>query len=221
MSLILKDIRLDLPEFTLSVDAELTAPITGLFGPSGAGKTTLLEIIAGLRRPRQGQVILHGRPLTDIQGRLHVPPAQRQVGYVPQDLALFPHLNAAANLLYGYRANGAVIPERVIEVLELPPLLHSPVQHLSGGEQQRVALGRALLANPRLLLLDEPLSSLDDRLKERILPYFRAVQAEFGVPILYVTHSQAELAALCDEVLDMERGRPRPRARGDEAFPGV
>lgn len=209
MSLLLKNILLKQADFTLEVDAELTAPITGLFGPSGSGKTTLLEIIAGLRRPDEGQVVLHGRTLTDSRQHLHVRPAQRRVGYVPQDLALFPHLNAGANLHYGFRAqsSGRISPDRVITVLELSTLLSRPVHRLSGGEQQRIALGRALLADPQLLLLDEPLSSLDDRLKERIIPYFKAIHAEFKVPMIYVTHSSQELTALCDEVLYLNQGK--------------
>jgi molybdate transport system ATP-binding protein len=208
MSLRLQKISLSLHEFVLSVDVDMGAAITGVQGPSGAGKTTLLEIVAGLRRPHSGSVVLNGRVLTDSEGRLYVPVNRRRVGYVPQDLALFPHLNTKANLTYGHSPNGqnAISAERVIEVLELASLLARPVHQLSGGERQRVALGRALLANPEILMLDEPLSSLDDRLKARILPYIKAIHLEFKVPIIYVTHSRMELAAICDEVLTMEKG---------------
>lgn len=209
MSLQVENIVLRLADFTLSVSADLTAPITGLFGPSGSGKTTLLEIIAGLRKPHCGRIVLHGEPLTDIPQRIHLPPAKRRVGYVPQDLALFPHLNAGENLRYGFRKHtiDAPLPDRVIELLELPALLSRPIHQLSGGEKQRIALGRALLAGPKILLLDEPLSSLDERLKERILPYFKAIHEEFKVPLIYVTHSRQELGALCDEVLTLHQGR--------------
>jgi len=208
MSLRLEAIALKLPEFTLSVEADLSAPITGLFGPSGSGKTSLLEVIAGIRRPDTGRVVLHGRTLTETAQRLHIPSAKRGVGYVPQDLALFPHLNAGANLHYGYRADGSneALPRHVIEVLELSTLLSRPIHRLSGGEQQRIALGRALLASPQILLLDEPLSNLDDRLKERILPYFKAIYAEFKVPMIYVTHSRSELGSLTDQVLHLRYG---------------
>ncbi|TLD70879.1 ATP-binding cassette domain-containing protein [Phragmitibacter flavus] len=212
MSLKLENLTLQLAEFTLSVSTQLSAPITGLFGRSGSGKTTLLEIIAGIRRPSAGRIVLNDQTLTDIPQNVHIPPAKRQVGYVPQDLALFPHLNASANLHYGFRAVSAnsTLPGRVIELLELSTLLSRPIQRLSGGEQQRIALGRALLASPKLLLLDEPLSSLDDRLKERILPYFKAIHDEFKIPMIYVTHCQWELTKLCDEVLTLHQGQLQP-----------
>jgi molybdate transport system ATP-binding protein len=209
MSLRLEQIVLPLAEYTLEFDAEFSAPITGLFGPSGAGKTTLLEIIAGLRRPKSGSVWLNARPLTDAGKRIQIAPEHRRVGYVPQDLALFPHLSAGENLHYGLRRDGrAQLPSRrVVEVLELAPLLTRPISQLSGGEQQRVALGRALLAEPEVLLLDEPLSNLDDRLKERILDCIRDVQSEFRVPVVYVTHSQWELARICETVVHLAKGK--------------
>lgn len=209
MSLRLENILLPLAEFTLEIDADFPAPITGIFGPSGAGKTTLLEIIAGLRRPRAGRVLLNGRTLTDVGQHLHVPPESRRVGYVPQDLALFPHLSAGENLHYGMRPAGAaqLPPKRVVDVLELGPLLSRPIHRLSGGEQQRIALGRALLAEPQVILLDEPLSNLDDRLKERILACIQDVQKEFQVPVVYVTHSQWELSRICDTVVHLARGQ--------------
>lgn len=219
MSLEISGLRLALAHFSLAVDATLDAPVTALFGPSGAGKTTLLELIAGLRRPAAGRIRLHGRVLTDTRERLDLPARARRVGYVPQDGALFPHLCARRNLLYGanrvaHRAPGASPDspsgpafERVVAVLELQAHLDRGVDVLSGGERQRVALGRALLANPSLLLLDEPLSGLDAELKRRILPYLRAVRDEFRVPILYVTHHPDEVVALCDDVLLLDRGR--------------
>lgn len=208
MSLILENIRLPLPEFELSASATLEAPITGLIGPSGSGKTTLLEIIAGLRRPVSGRVMLDGQPLTDCAGRRHVPPEKRRVGYVPQDLALFPHLDAGENLHFGFRGprRDPHLPARVIEVLEIGGLLSRSISQLSGGEKQRVALGRAVLTCPRLLLLDEPLSSLDEPLKARILPYIRSLHDAFRIPILFVTHSPTELSALCDDIRTIDRG---------------
>ena len=207
MSLVLENVSLKLPEFTLEISREISASVTGLFGPSGAGKTSLLEIIAGLRKPTSGRLVLHERVLTDSAKRLQLPPEKRGVGYVPQDLALFPHLNARQNLFFGHRVDSVVQPEKVIAVLELEPLLKRDISQLSGGEKQRIALGRALLASPKLLLMDEPLSSLDQRLKERILPYLKAIRIEFTVPMIYVSHSREEIALLCDEVLEMANGR--------------
>lgn len=207
MSLILENLRLPLADFTLEVDVELAAPVTGLFGPSGAGKTSLLEVVAGLRRPTTGRVQLHGRVLDDATTRRHLPPERRQVGYVPQDLALFPHLNARANLEFGH-APGSPIPSlKVVEILELAPLLDRRVHHLSGGEKQRVALGRALLASPAILLMDEPLSSLDQRLRQRVLPYLQAIRREFSIPMIYVSHARDEIEMLCDEVLEIAGGQ--------------
>ncbi len=205
MSLVLENIVLPLAEFELRVNLKLDALVTGLTGPSGAGKTSLLELIAGVRRPSRGGITLDGVPLANAASRSFLAPEKRRVGYVPQDLALFPHLNVLANLRYG--GSEPKLLEKVVEVLELPTLTRRPIASLSGGEKQRVALGRALLAAPRILLLDEPLSNIDDRLKEKILPYLQRVRHEFQVPMIYVTHSKAELGALCDEVLTMEMGQ--------------
>ncbi|MEO5715544.1 MAG: ATP-binding cassette domain-containing protein [Luteolibacter sp.] len=207
MSLVIENLVLPLADFTLKVDVKLTAAVTGLTGPSGAGKTTLLELIAGLRRPEQGSIRLDGGELTSVASRCFLAPEKRRVGYVPQDLALFPHLDVRANLCYGLRQDESGLLGKVVEVLELPTLLKRSIAGLSGGEKQRVALGRALLAGPRILLLDEPLSNLDDRLKEKILPYLHRIRREFAVPMIYVSHSKAELGGLCDEVLVMREGK--------------
>jgi molybdate transport system ATP-binding protein len=209
MKLLLQRICLPLQEFTLEVDAEIQSQVTAVFGPSGAGKTSLLDLVAGLRRPNSALIQLNERVLTDTTAGVNVPARSREIGYVPQDLALFPHLSARRNLLYGYRpaSNPVFRFEHVIDVLEIQPFLSRGVTDLSGGEKQRVALARALLTAPRLVLLDEPLASLDLKLKARIIPYLRRVRDEFHLPMLYVTHDPAEAAALCDEVLVIERGR--------------
>lgn len=210
MSLRLEKIRLPLAGFALEIDATLNHPITGIFGPSGAGKTSLLDLIAGLRRPLGGLVQLDDVLLCDASLKRHLPPRLRRVGYVPQDLALFPHLSVRANLLYGHCANAAgslFTLEHVTGVLEIAPLLARDVTTLSGGEQQRVAFARAVLSAPRLLLLDEPMSSLDARLKMRLIPYLQRIRDEFCIPLIYVTHDPRELGALCDEVLILECGR--------------
>lgn len=208
MTVHLEKTELALPHFTLRADVCLSSHATGISGPSGAGKTTLLELVAGLRKPQSGRISLGSEVVADSASRVHVPPEKRQVGYVPQELALFPHLTVRQNLFFGRPSptSPATDSGKVLDLLEIRPLLDRSVQAISGGERQRVALGRALLAGPRLLLLDEPLSSLDTRLKQRILPYLQAIRYEFTLPILYVSHSQEELETLCDEILYMSEG---------------
>ncbi len=215
MTLALERMRLPLASFSLEVDAVLDAHVTAVFGPSGAGKTSLLEAVAGLRRPDAGRIVLSGRVLDDAGTGNHTPPQDRAVGYVTQDDTLFPHLTARANLRFGAHRRGAEGPtldeRRVIDVLGLSPFLERRPATLSGGERRRVALGRALLSRPDLLLLDEPLSGLDRDLKERVLEHLLRVRDEFPIPILFVTHEASEVAALADEVVLLESGRVRAR----------
>lgn len=222
MSLELSGLRLPLAHFTLEVNATFAAPMTALFGASGSGKTSLLEVIAGLRRPVAGRVVVDSKVLTDAGPRFFVPPERRAIGYVPQDGALFPHLNVRANLLFSATPGTARQPgltfEHVTEVLEIASLAARAPATLSAGERQRVALGRALLAAPRLLLLDEPLASLDLPLRERLLPYLIRVRDEFALPMIYVTHSPDEVMALCSEVLVLEKGRVARRGKSAELF---
>ncbi len=209
MKLELRRIDLPLADFALRLDAELDSPMTVIFGPSGAGKTSLLDLIAGLRRAKSACIALDGRVLADTARRVFVPAHERSIGYVPQDLALFPHLNVRRNILYGCR-NGAahpeLNPERVAGVLEIAHLLDRGIDSLSGGEGQRVALARALVTAPRLLLLDEPMSSLDSSLKERLVPYLLRIREEFKIPMIYVTHDRREVAGLACETIVLERG---------------
>ncbi|HEX4262829.1 MAG TPA: ATP-binding cassette domain-containing protein [Verrucomicrobiae bacterium] len=211
MNLQLKKILLALTDFPLEIEVEIQGQVTAIFGPSGAGKTSLLDLIAGLRRPKSAFVKLGDRVLTDTASATNVPTRHRQIGYVPQDLALFPHLSVDRNLLYGYKNNGAPNAlfsyEHVTAVLEIGSLAGRAVTNLSGGEKQRVALARALLASPQILLLDEPLASLDTVLKSKIIPYLARIRDEFHVPMLYVTHDWNEVQALCEEALIMERGK--------------
>ncbi len=221
MTLTLSGVRLDLASFTLEVNATLSARVTGLFGPSGAGKTSLLDLIAGLRRAQSAVIRLGDEVLTDTGRRIAVPTRARRIGYVPQDGALFPHRSVRENLLYGERRgleNGGPTLGHVVEVLALGGLLERGVGQLSGGERQRVSLGRALLSGPRLLLLDEPLASLDQGLKQRILPYLKTVRDEFQVPMLYVSHQADEIVALADEVLVLDRGRTVRQGTPAEVF---
>ena len=211
MSLLLKNISLPLAHFTLEVDVEVRSRITAVFGPSGAGKTSLLDLIAGLRRASSAFIQLDGRVLADTGKRFSVPTHQRGIGYVPQDLALFPHLSVRHNLLYGFKSNDtndALFSfERVTEVLEIQPLVSRGVAELSGGEKQRVALARALLASPKILLLDEPLASLDAPLKAKIIPYLTRVRDEFRIPMLCVTHDRLEALVLADEIIVLVGGK--------------
>ncbi|HJQ39008.1 MAG TPA: ATP-binding cassette domain-containing protein [Thermoanaerobaculia bacterium] len=196
MSVIVHDVVLPLAHFTLEVSVAMTARTTALYGPSGAGKTSLLEVIAGLRKPERGEVVIHGRNVTAL------PPRKRKVGYVPQDDALFPHLSVRQNITYG-----GTLDDAVIRVLEIAHLLDRGVTRLSGGERKRVALARALLSHPEVLLLDEPLSGVDSELRARVLEHLLRVRDEFRVPMIYVTHDLAEANAICEEIVLIERGR--------------
>jgi molybdate transport system ATP-binding protein len=222
MNLHLQQVRLPLTGFALEIDATFDRPITGVFGASGVGKTSLLELIAGLRRPVSGRVKMDDKILCDAEVGLHLPPRLRRIGYVPQDLALFPHLNVHANLAYGCRPsleeNAPFTLEHVAEVMEIAHLLDRNVTGLSGGEQQRVGFARAILSGPRLLLLDEPMSSLDTPLKARLIPFLHRIRDEFRIPFVYVTHDASELSALCDEVLVLKRGRLVERGPADEVL---
>lgn len=205
----LRNVRLRLSTFELNVEAEdLEAGITGIFGPSGSGKTTLLEIIAGIRRPSSAFIEMNGSVLTDTDRKTHVPIEHRAIGYVPQDLALFPHLSVRQNLLFGSRESKPDQEFRhIVEVLDIDNLLSRGIGNLSGGEKQRVAFARALLASPRLLMLDEPLASLDQILKNRMIQYLLHISNEFGTPMIYVSHERGEIAELCSDVLMIEDGR--------------
>jgi molybdate transport system ATP-binding protein len=204
-------VELPLSAFTLDVDVTLTRRVTGLYGPSGSGKTTLLDCIAGLRQPRRGFIGLGKRVLLNrVPGkgpRTTLAPRARRIGYVFQDPLLFRHLNVRQNLGYARRVGAGPRFDDVVRVLELESLLDRSARALSGGEQRRVAVGRALLSAPDLLLLDEPLSGLDRRLAGKTLAYLRAVLDAFEIPALYVSHGVSDVMHLCDEVIILARGR--------------
>ncbi|MGH7952882.1 MAG: ATP-binding cassette domain-containing protein [Limisphaerales bacterium] len=223
MNLILKNIKLPLADFDLELDVELRGLVTAIFGASGAGKTSLLELVAGLRKRKSAFVQFGKTVLDNTAQKKFVPPRARRIGYVPQDAALFPHFSVRGNLLYGTRneSRTALELEHVSEVLEIEPLLSRRVGDLSGGEKQRVACARALLAQPKLLLLDEPFSALDQPLREKAISLLQRVRAEFRLPMLFVSHLADEIVALCDEVIVLERGRCVRHGRPTEVFSPV
>ncbi len=201
-----------LGKFTLDAAFESPGGLTALFGRSGSGKTSLVNAIAGLIRPRRGRVVLDGEVLTDTDTGVFVPAYRRHIGYVFQEGRLFPHLTVRQNLLYGRwfaprrtAAQGEI--ERVVALLDIGNLLGRRPANLSGGEKQRVAIGRALLAAPRLLVMDEPLASLDEARKNEIMPYIERLRDELRVPIVYVSHSIPEVARLASELVVMSQGR--------------
>ncbi|HEX3108469.1 MAG TPA: ATP-binding cassette domain-containing protein [Thermoanaerobaculia bacterium] len=186
------DVTLALPAFTLQADVDIDSSAIGLFGPSGAGKTTLLEIIAGIRVPDHARIAIDGREIA------HLPARERRIGYVPQDDTLFPHMSVRGNVLYGAEA----LDVEVLKTLEIESLLDRTVAKLSGGERRRVAIARALLAKPALLLLDEPLSGLDNARASLIIEMLQQI----ATPILFVSHNRDEIAALCDATIVLDHG---------------
>ena len=205
------DVEKRLGEFQIAAKFETSGGATALFGPSGAGKTSIVNMIAGLLKPDRGRIALDDTVLFDSSARIDVPAHRRRVGYVFQEGRLFPHMTVAQNLDYGRWMSGLPADtaerERIIELLDVGGLLARRPGKLSGGERQRVAFGRALLMQPRLLLLDEPLASLDRARKLEILPYLARLRDEAHVPMIYVSHQMVEIQRLCSQVVRIEDGR--------------
>ena len=200
-----------LGRFALDVKFSADVPIVGLFGPSGSGKTSVINAIAGVGKPHRGTIRINGEILFDSARGIDVPPEHRRVGYVFQDALLFPHLDVNANLTYGQRlrppSQRVIDEQRVVDLLGLAPLLGRRPRTLSGGEKQRVAIGRALLAQPRILLMDEPLASLDVPRKVEILDYIERLRDELGIPIVYVSHAVEEIARVANTVVVLADGK--------------
>jgi len=196
--------------FSLSADVTFSGDRVGIFGVSGSGKSTMVSMLAGLLEPDSGEILLDGECLFSSSRRINLPPERRRIAMVFQQHCLFPHLNVRNNLLYGYKRASAkyrnINFDSLVAVLKLDELLSRGVTNLSGGEKQRVALGRAILANPRLLLMDEPLSALDDTLRFQIIPYLRSVSEHFGIPYLFISHSLLEMRLMTDTTLVFEKG---------------
>src|SRR5438270_8724942 len=218
------DVSKQLGEFSLQASFASEGRVTGLFGVSGAGKTSLVNMIAGLLLPDRGVIAIDSETLDDTAARVHVPAHRRRIGYVFQDARLFPHLDVRQNLDYGRRMNrladDPVQRARVTDLLDIGGLLGRRPGQLSGGERQRVALGRALLAQPKLLLLDEPLGSLDDERKVEILPYLVRLRDEANIPMVYVSHDAGEMRQLATSVVMLKRGRVTGFG-GIEVLPGA
>lgn len=200
-----------LPSFELDVSFEVEGGVTALFGPSGAGKTTIVKAVAGITAPDAGVIKIAGQTVYDETRKVNLPAQKRAVGYVFQEPRLFPHMTVRSNLLFGAKSRGHVRDEpqfqAICDLLGLQDLLTRHPNALSGGEQQRVALGRALLSKPRLLLLDEPLSALDSARKAEILPYLERLRDDLNIPMLYVSHSVSEVARLATNVALIKDGR--------------
>jgi molybdate transport system ATP-binding protein len=197
--------------FCLNANLSISGDRVGVFGASGSGKSTLASVLAGLLEPDSGEIALDGDILFSSRRKINLPPERRRIAMVFQQHCLFPHQDVRNNLLYGHKR----CPEKfrridfatLVAVLQLEQLLDRSVTNLSGGEKQRVALGRAILANPRLLLMDEPLSALDDALRFQIIPYLKSVSEQFGIPYLFISHSLLEMRLMAEQVLHVTEGR--------------
>ena len=197
-------------KFAVDVEFAVPAGVTVIFGPSGSGKTTILQCIAGLLTANAGHISIDGDPLFDSAKKLNMPAQLRHVGYVFQDLALFPHMTAAQNVAFGIGVNGNVRKQLVLDALEKFRITHLSSHRpdeISGGERQRVALARTLVTHPRLLLLDEPFSALDDALKQEIIADLKKWLTRNNIPVVFVTHDRSEARALGERVLLLHEGK--------------
>lgn len=201
------DFRLRLDAFAVDLRMEADAGALALFGPSGSGKTSVLEAIAGLRTPETGHIAIDGRMLFDRHAHIDVPPRLRRIGYVPQDMLLFPHLDVRQNVEYGRRPGARPEFASLVDLLELGALLDRRIGSLSGGERQRVAIARALYSAPDVLLLDEPLAAVDAPRRRRIVTVLMRIREELDVPLVYVTHAAEEAIEVADVAIVLESGR--------------
>jgi molybdate transport system ATP-binding protein len=209
--------------FTVDVAIKCEGPVTALFGPSGSGKTTLLNMVAGLVTPQRGRISRGDDVWFDSDRHICVPPHRRHIAYVFQDARLFPHFNVRHNLMFSRWARNPLqicdqtMPTKwddVIDVLGLACLLERRPLTLSGGEQQRVAIGRALLSNPKMLIMDEPLAAVDAQRRDDILPYIELMQKHFSIPTLYVSHAREEVDRIANEIITLRDGRVIDVTRG-------
>lgn len=205
------DFRFSYAEFDLHADFEMHQQLLGIVGASGSGKSTFLKNIVGLLEPSEGTIYFQNKTLFDRKQNINIAMHQRHIALIFQNALLFPHMNVLQNLQYAEKLVTSQIRKfkfaDIIDVLELQPLIKRKAHQLSGGEAQRVSIGRALLSSPNLLLLDEPLTGLDHRLKQQILPFLKAVKTEFCLPMIYVTHQIEEVTFLDAEIVNFENGK--------------
>ncbi|MCU4628616.1 ATP-binding cassette domain-containing protein [Acinetobacter variabilis] len=204
------DFQYQQADFELNIKLEISQQLLGIVGASGSGKSTLLKNIVGLLKPDQGYIQFNQQDLTNIEKQINIPMHQRKIALVFQNALLFPHMNVQQNLCYAEKliskADRNFQFEDIVELLELKPLIYRRAHQLSGGEAQRVSIGRALLSSPNLLLLDEPLTGLDQQLKQQILPFLKRMKDELNLPMIYVTHHLEELAYLEAETVQLKKG---------------
>jgi molybdate transport system ATP-binding protein len=205
--------------FSVAPDLAVEARSIALFGPSGSGKTSILEAIAGLRTPQRGRIVINGRALFDRHAHVDLAARERHIGYVPQDVLLFPHLDVRKNVTYATPRRAHTDVDALARLLELSPLMTRRVGSLSGGERQRVALARALYSGPDVLLLDEPLAAVDLTRRRKIIDALLAIRDELHVPLVYVTHSPDEARAIADHALVIDEGRVVAEGTPGEVLP--
>ena len=218
MKLVIDHLSYAADKLLLQINLQLDGRIAGIFGASGVGKTTLLELIAGFQKPQQGRIQFEDRLLIDVSRSIFLPAYQRNIGYVPQDLALFPHLSVKGNLRYGLNRNENLSFDELVKTLGLESLLNRNIDLLSGGEKQRVAFARAVLASPDLLLMDEPLTNLNEELKSKVRELILWIRDELKIPIIYVSHDADDIVSLCDTVTILEEGKNVLSGKPDELF---
>ena len=198
-------------DFILNVELQMQQQLLGIVGASGSGKSTLLKNIVGLLQPQEGSIQFNNRILLDTQRQIHVPMHQRKIALIFQNALLFPHMNVQQNLSYAEKlvskSERKFHFDEIVDLLELKPLIQRKAHQLSGGEAQRVSIGRALLSSPNLLLLDEPLTGLDNHLKQQILPFLKRMKQELNLPMIYVTHHMQELEYLQAEIVQLNQGQ--------------
>lgn len=202
------NVQLKRRDFIIDLEGSFNSNIVGIYGDSGAGKSTLFSMITGLEKPDRGRIVLNDRVLVDTQKNIYIPPHKRNIGMVFQEKLLFPHLSIKENLIFGqkYAFVKKVNFEQVVEFLNIGHLLKSFPGNISGGEQQRVAIGRALLTSPELLLLDEPFNAVDERLRKQILPYIKNISTEFNIPVLLISHDLPDIQKLTNTIYIVDKG---------------